>query len=505
MTHRRLHPATILFVAAASLVGIAYACLIWQQLRYGLEYDESYNLTVVKNLAEGHGYATTGISYGWYKAFDPAASTGPAMLLPGAALWKLTGGVLWVVRLVPILYFLLYLGSLGWLFTSIAGRWAGLLAAASPLVLSVGTADISTVSLVPGRYVGEFTAVALTVLMAALLYRRQPFLAGLAGGLALQAKLTFALPLLVVMGAWLLGCWLRKDLRRGATLVRLALGAAVPTLLFEVFRFTQVGASGYVPSLKEYVAWVIGYGTTGTDDHLASTGRRLAGLAETLSPLGAILLLGALAILALAAVAPRMIGRLPDDEGSLRRNPRSFDPIVGLLGPAVVMLLWWTLVPPEKLPRVGLPIILLGVPVLAVLTFIALADLRAASRGRPRLVITWAAVAMSLGVASLVAVQAWTAIGNDFGHRLYSEQQAGSQAIIDSGTPSIPSVWIWNLAQFQILTGIPSETRPGVAKPTVQVFDSIRARTDHGVDDARAFLDECSTVLYASQSVVVCQ
>ena len=505
MTDRRLSSATILFIAASALVGVAYACLVWQQLRFGLEYDESYNLTVVKNLTEGHGYATTGISYGWYKAFDPAASTGPAMLLPGAVLWKLTGGVLWVVRLVPILYFMLYIGCLGWLFTSIAGRWAGLIAAASPLVLSVGKADISTVSLVPGRYVGEFAAVALTVLMAALLYRRHPFLAGLAGGLALQAKLTFALPLLVVVGAWLVGCWLRKDLRRGASLLRLALGAAVPTLLFEVFRFTQVGASGYVPSVKEYVAWVIGYGSTGTDDHLASGGRRLAGLAETLSPLGALLLVGALAILALAAIVPLLSGRLPDEEGSIRGNPRSFDPIVGLLGASVVMLLWWTLIPPEKLPRVGLPIILMGVPVLAVLTFIALADMRATSSGRSRLAINGAAIIMGLGVGALVVAQAWTAISNDFGHRLYTEQVEGAQAIVDSETPSIPIDWIWNLAQFQILTGIPSETKPDVAKPTVQVFDSIRARTDNGVDDARSFLDECSTVLYSSQSVVVCR
>ncbi len=505
MTHRRLPSATILFVTAASLIGIAYACLIWQQLRYGIEYDEGSNLTVVQNFAAGRGYVSTGINYGWLKAFDPGASTGPTLLMPGALLWYLSGGVLWLVRVVPILYFLLYAGCLGWLFTSIAGRWAGLLAVASPLVLSVAKADISTVSLVPGRYVGEIAAVAFTVLMVVLIYRDRPLLAGIAGGLAVQTKFNFALPILAVALVWIAGAWLRKEPRRGVAILRMAAGLALPTLLFEVFRFTQLGLAGYVASVKDYIVWLGGQAGNESAPMLETMGRRIGGLADTLSVGGALLLVAAGAIVVLGVFAPLISSARAASPEETRINPRAFDPVVALVFSAGVMLLWWALVPPEKLPRAGMPIILLAAPVLVVSALLVLSALVRGSRGRPRIALVTLSAAVAGASCLVVAAQAWTAIGNDFGHRLYSEQQSGTQAIIDSGTPSIPNVWIWNLAQFQILTGIPSETKPGVAKPTVQVFDSIRARTDHGVDDARAFLDECSTVLYASQSVVVCR
>jgi hypothetical protein len=505
VTDRRLSSATILFIAASSLVGIAYACLIWQQLRYGIEYDEGSNLTVVQNFASGRGYVSTGLNYGWLKAFDPGASTGPTLLLPGALLWYLSGGVLWIVRLVPILYFLLYVGCLGWLFTSIAGRWAGLIAAASPLVLTVAKADISTVSLVPGRYVGEIAAVAFTVAMAVLIHRDKPLLAGVAGGLAVQTKLNFALPILAVVLVWIVGAWLRREADRRMAVLRMAVGLVLPTLLFEVFRLTQLGKSGFVASIKDYIVWLGGQAANESPPMLETMGRRIGGLADTLTIGGALLLVTAGAIVLLAALAPLFTSARSAPASEVRSDPRAFDPVVALLTSAGVMLLWWALVPPEKLPRAGIPIILLAAPVLMVSAFCVLSALVRGSRGSPRIALVSLSVAVAGAACLVVAAQAWTALTNDFGHRLYAEQQAGAQAIVDSGTPAIPIVWIWNLAQFQILTGIPAETKPGVAKPTVQVFDSIRARTDHGVDDARAFLGECSEVLYESQSVVVCR
>jgi hypothetical protein len=505
VTDRRLPSATILFIAASALVGIAYACLVWQQLRYGLEYDESYNLTVVKNLAEGHGYATTGVAYGWLKAFDPGASTGPALLMPGALLWTLSGGTLWIVRLVPILYFLLYVGSLGWLFTSIAGRWAGLIAAASPLVLSVAKPDISTVSLVPGRYVGEIAAVSFTVLMAVFIYRNKPLLAGVAGGLAVQTKFNFALPILAVVIVWIVGAWLRKEPSRAVALLRMVVGLAIPTLIFEVFRLAQIGPVGYVASIKDYIVWLGGQAGSESAPMLETIGRRIGGLADTLSVGGALLLVAAVTILMLGVLAPLLSSASAVPVNRAPGDPRAFDPVIALLTSAGVMLLWWALIPPEKLPRAGMPIILLAAPVLLVSAFYVLSAVVRGSEGRARVVLVGLSAAVAGASFLVVGAQAWTAIGNDFGHRLYTEQVAGAAAIADSGTPSIPNVWIWHLASLQTLSGVPSETKPGVARPTIQVFDSIRARTDNGVDDARSFLNECATVLYSSRSVVVCR
>lgn len=119
---RRVPSRSVPLLAAYALVALGYGCLISRQARYGLEYDESHNLTVVKDLAGGDGHSTTWVSYRSFKEFDPAPSTVPALIIPGALLWALSDGTVWIARLVPLAYFLLYLGALGWLFTSIAGR-----------------------------------------------------------------------------------------------------------------------------------------------------------------------------------------------------------------------------------------------------------------------------------------------------------------------------------------------------------------------------------------------
>jgi hypothetical protein len=85
------------------------------------------------------------------------------------------------------------------------------------------------------------------------------------------------------------------------------------------------------------------------------------------------------------------------------------------------------------------------------------------------------------------------------------DQRGAAVAILGSGTPSLPNIFIWNLGQFQLLTGVPSETQPGVEPPSVLVFDSIQARYAAGRDDAREMLDECGKVLFASVGAVVCE
>ena len=87
---------------------------------------------------------------------------------------------------------------------------------------------------------------------------------------------------------------------------------------------------------------------------------------------------------------------------------------------------------------------------------------------------------------------------------MLQEQREAAAVIVASGAPFHSMEWIWNLAQFQILAGVPDETKPAIGTPTIQVSDSIRARVDYGVDDARAFIPMCDRVLYSSQSSVVC-
>jgi hypothetical protein len=569
-----------MFYGLSTLLVIAYGCLTWQQLRYGLEFDESYNLTVVKNFAEGHGYATTGIGPVWHREFDPNASTGPTLLIPGALFWYLSSGTLWVVRLVPLVFFAVYLGSLGWLFTMVAGRWAGLIAISAPLVMSVGTADLSTASLVPGRYVGEVTAVAFAVLMATLLYREMPLLAGMAGGLAIQAKLNFALPIAVIALAWLAGRSLRHEPGWGVRLLRLGAGLVIPVLAFEVLRLAELGPRGYVVSVQELALWLTDPVRSGQGGGalMGVIAGRLNELAPTLSDLGALLLFttmsllvgvpiivrfvldpldsrrrhdststaarllvgllgsavtilawwallvvgritglaapftteGALLLLATLSVAiftPLIVHFLwasADAESMRRAKPSGIDATLGLFGASIAILASWALGAAHGSSRVGLPAILLGAPVILVAGYLTIAAFMRRAGLRPGVPTTSVALVIGVVTGVLIAGQALSASRQDFGARLLEEQRGAAQALKDSGTPSLPTVGTWNLASLQILSGVPSDTKPGVGEPTVLVFDSIRARLERHTDDARAFTDECATPLYSSQAVLIC-
>jgi hypothetical protein len=492
-------------------LGAAFVALLFQQFRYGIEYDEGSNLMVVKNFAEGRGYASTGLlPWTWSKEFDPGASTGPALLIPGAFAWWLSGGSIEIVRLVPLAYFVLLVLFLGLLFRRLLGDFAGLIAAAAPLLLSVGKQDISTVSLVPGRYVGEIAATSLLVLMALLLsLNRTPAWiwtlgAGLAGGLAIQTKLHFALPVMVLGISWILLSWLTGKKSQWKLVLLLAGGIAAPTIVFELFRLVALGPEGYIASVKDLVAWLIGQGASAdAEPFLASAGRRLGGLLSVYSLAGALLITGALGVLVLFAIGTGW-AKSPTPSATSSSQSTVLVAIFSLALAASSIFVWWMFWPPEKLPRVGIPVLLIITPLVLVALF---SVLRANWRLPPsptRTVVRSAGLLLGASGVLVLVSQTFTSLTNDFGGRMLGEQRGAAAAISASATPSLPMEWIWNLAQFQILTGIPAETKPDVEPPTIEVFDSIRARVDFGVDDARAFIPQCDQVLYSSQSSVVC-
>ena len=50
----------VMFLGFATLIGLAFILLVVASLRLPLEYDEAFNLTVVKNLAEDFFYGSNG-------------------------------------------------------------------------------------------------------------------------------------------------------------------------------------------------------------------------------------------------------------------------------------------------------------------------------------------------------------------------------------------------------------------------------------------------------------
>jgi hypothetical protein len=84
-------------------------CAAWPGLGFPLAYiDEGYNLSLAKHLAETGQYAThvLGMPLRW---FDPAVTTGPPVLVPMAMVIKLFGVGITPVRVVSLIFLILFL------------------------------------------------------------------------------------------------------------------------------------------------------------------------------------------------------------------------------------------------------------------------------------------------------------------------------------------------------------------------------------------------------------
>lgn len=250
-------------LAAALLVG--HVLVAWQSLTvWRFWEDEAFNLTVPRNLLAGLGYASDGaLSGSTITLFDARISTGPAVLLPVAAVLATGIDPIIGARLVPLAYWALLLAGLWVLGRRIGGRWAALVAVAVPLAFTT-SATVSPIQ-GPADLLGEIPAAALLVWALVVLPRRA-WLAGLLVGLAVQAKLIvlLALPafavalfLLAPGTGWArVGSWVRRS---WVPLVFLAL----PTFLFELGALITFGFSGFIDHLRALVGFVRSGGQPG--------------------------------------------------------------------------------------------------------------------------------------------------------------------------------------------------------------------------------------------------
>ena len=500
MSHARV---TLAARAFAVLLGVVYAVLFWRELGSGLEFDEAYNLTVVRNLTEGLGYASNGALQGTgLLPFDPYVTTGPTVLLPAAAVWNVTGS-LEATRLVPLAYFVLYLAAVWVLGRRLAGVAGGLAAVASPLLLVVGTRDLTTLSLVPGRLVGELPACALLITAVVLLPSRRTFVAALGGlcaGLAIQTKLSF------LAAAGIIGLvWLVSDLRaygrpRPGRWLAVGAAAALPTVAFEIYRWRSLG-DGYresIDALRDFLS------VQSQSSGLLAARARLGALPDLLSGPGLTLLVAACLVAAIVAVLRRAGDEPADGEAGPGHSPeqRVFRALVAALVVAGVVLgALWMLRSIQPSLRQGLPTLLLCLPVVAALV--------AGILSRPAATATRAGVLMAAGLAAgLVAVTVFSGVrivqGDDT-DELLDQQRAAARVIEGSGTPSLPVFGWWTQPEFQVLTGLPPSSVPGAEPPKVQVFSAVRALLERGYPDARMFADSCVEQLYASWGVLVCR
>lgn len=497
-----VHGALLVIVIAVYLV------LFIHEARAGLEFDEAYNLEVARNLAAGNGYAT----YGWktgtaLRPFDPFVTTGPTLLMPAGLLWRIGHGTLWLVRLVPLAYFSLFLFSIWRLADRNFGRWAALATLCSPLLIHVAVAnDLITRSLTVGRFVGEFTAVAfIFAAVLALSSGDRTFLAGLLAGLAVQTKANFVEVGFAVMLSWMIARW---SIDRRFPLKRVllgALGAVLPTVLFEIYILVSLGSyAAWRQNLGELLAFV-GTQSTPASPHPA----RFGGLGSIVS-VGGYLVLG-LAVVLLVTLA--MLGGSAVAESGRERRTMLTALLSGTLLGAGMLLYTWIMKSTQDSPRQGLPTILLGLPVMLMTMLAALQALRRATTGRARFWL-WAEKILCLLMVALAVWQGAREAASTTERQRLVDQRAAAAYLDGSGiTPSIPSYGMWHVPEILVLTDIPTMNTPNVGAPTVDVMTSHMAMVLLGTEDARDFntplADDSNVrctgaVLFSSQNVLIC-
>ncbi len=495
--------ANVAFLILTSVTLLVYASLIWSQLNYGLEYDESFILKVIQNIGNGSGFVGDGVSF-WStsRPYDPNISTGPVLLLPAALVWRLSEGSLAVTRLVPVCFFIVYLASIASIFYRWRGRWAALAALAGPLLLPILRPDLANRSLMPGRLVGEIAATSMLVLAALLLGHRRYLIAGLAGGLAIQAKFHFALPVLVLLATCCLAYWVaRKGIPRPLVQKYVA-GVVIPTTVFEIFKLLTLGTTDYKASWALMLRFTDAQGIPYSEIPISTLIKSVA-LTQVMS--------GPLIVISVALLATLILyfflsPVLKPDKTEQVTMTVGFDNTVTILGLATAGLaiaLWWLLTSSQLSPRPVVPFLLIILPILTATLFVLAGDLLVRTTGRLHLLMTFVALAAYTILALSVSYQGVRIARNESGKELLRDQIYAA-SIIERETVELPIDGFWTNPEFSVLTDLPFQEDRNVI-PKLLVFTSLRALLEFDTPDARLYESECGEILYRSTNVVVCR
>ncbi len=432
---------TAAFWIAAALLVAAHAVVLWQSIAATrLWEDEAFNLTVPVNLLHGLGYTSDGtLSGSELTPFDTRISTGPAVLLPIAAV--LATGIDLVVgaRLIPALYFVALVIATGILGHRIGGRWAALAAVAVPLAFTAAAPPSPIQG--PADVLGEVPAAALLA-WALVALRRKPWLAGLLVGLAIQAKYISLLSLPAFVVAVLLLQHGQPWVRRLRALIVPAATLTVPTLAVELFALVWLGPAGFVEHLRETWRFL----RSGGQVAHTTIGEKLGTLAGSWH-LPAAVVIAAVAVAVVVLVAGLVLryatGTEPAEAAGMERaererfwpaiaaDPRTHLAVAAVLGLGAFVGWWSTAAHLPLWVRHPAPGILAFAPVLVAALVPALRQLwRSGSAARAASLVASAALAGCLAVPAASAATA--AAGRDGADLAQQREQAAAIAAIDA-------------------------------------------------------------------------
>jgi hypothetical protein len=484
----------VLFVLACVAVGGFVAVLaVLGMIGAPVGFDEAYVAQSPWNLALGNGYASFDWQFGdGYRPFDTLTSTGPAVLLPVAAVFAVFGVGVVQLRATMLVFLALLVAATFLVGRRVAGRWAGLVAVVAVLALDLryDFPYTATWSLVDG--LGELPAAAF-LLTGALLLRRSKTGAAVLVGVAALCKLVAFLAVPAFLAVILLtpGEPVRRRIRNA---VVFGLWAISPTVLWEAVKLVVLGPTEYLESLLAYGSFVLhsgsGIAPTGLVHDLFSRSGYLLG-AFHLPWWGAFASL----LVLLAATALAIVTRFRSG-GPVRRDPR-FAVVVAGAGTVALFLLWWIVISESFFARHSFPGLLLAAPLLAVGGCAGLAILLRAGGWR-RVV----AVLVALAWLPVVGWQTVGQLGDVTSAPAYSraDQQAVAAWLVENAPDGVQHIDYWQNPELRLLSLVDSEPYPTGSGPLV-LSPQMR---DLAPELFATSVALCDDILYDEDDFIVC-
>lgn len=469
-------------------------------------FDEGFNLQAPLNLVQGHGYTTEDwLNGGPRIPFDAVVSTGPIVELPVALSFLVFGVSISAARIVMLPYLLLLITSLFILGRRIAGRWAGLLAAAAVLALNTRADFPFTVIYGSSDALGEFAAAAL-IAFALVLFPRHRLSAGLVLGFAALAKFiafmavpAFMVALLLVPLAVLPG----ERPRRVRELVRFGVLAVVPSVAWELVKLVSLGPTGYWQSLLGYMRFVFRSGSGADGSARAPFYERAIRLFSAWQMPTELAIVLALFLFAAAGyglyrywaggqrTAPTRFGRLL---GRAKHVPLG---VWGALGTLAIFFVWWSFIASSTFVRHTMPVLLVTVPVVYALAMRGAVAIQSGTRWLR--VVGVAFLAITIGVLTLQTTRG-VIDAPDNPDWTRGQQQEAAAFIRSLDVEQVQGINWWEAPALRFLSNVPSTpvgtgTGPLVLEPIMLALDPRLYQIG---------LDMCVDTLYSRDDFVVC-
>ncbi len=230
--------------------------------------DDAYHAGIAKNLAGGLGYTSTiqdGRTDFIALQFDPRVGVGPTIILPASLIIRIFGNTYWAPGLANVILWVSSCVGIGLLIRKYQPGIGLSLATISFFYLGLALTTFHFEQWY--ALLGEIPAALLIILSVLLFFHDSSgvyqFLAGLAMSLAVQAKLLSLLAFVVFLlvgGISYVLHRLKKETtgqeRIIANSAYLIMGFVIPLLAFEMWKFFELGSSGFVDNWKSYLSFV---------------------------------------------------------------------------------------------------------------------------------------------------------------------------------------------------------------------------------------------------------